>query len=393
MTLRIAHITDERYPSIHTDCQQVIKTADALGKEGCHVDLIMPRMLKHLTLTRSETKKRIAAHFNVSGQFHIRDILTVPGSDLRVEKLPHGLIAPLLASLGNYDVVHTRNLIPLSLGALLGLPLLFETYRALPRTEPRAWRLVQQAMRSYNFVGIITHSAYAKKSMVDSGTSEDLIEAIPNGYDPEDFRDTLTKTEARKKLNLPEGNLAVYTGHIRPDKGTPTLINLAEDCPQCHFLLVGGFANDVSNLKKILASRSIDNVSLVEQVPIASVPTYLAAADVLLLPTSGAPLAKPGRSTVLPMKIFTYLASGRPILGPDLPDTEGILIHEHNGLRVPPDERSIAARELRRLLEDIPLRDRLGAAGAQDSAKYTWQSRAKRIIEFIKERQKNMGAR
>ena len=31
MGLKIGYITDERFPSVHTDTQQMIKTADALG--------------------------------------------------------------------------------------------------------------------------------------------------------------------------------------------------------------------------------------------------------------------------------------------------------------------------------------------------------------------------
>ena len=393
MTLRIAHITDERYPSLHTDCQQVIKTADALGREGCHVELIMPRMLRHLPLGPEKRRNRILSHFNVPGHFRVRDILTWPASDLRLEKLPHGVVAPFLTLLGSYDVVHTRNLIPLSIGAVLGMPLLFETYRALPRTEPRVWSLVAKTMKSPNFLGIITHSQYAKNSMVEAGADGEAIAAIPNGFDPDDFENAPTKDEAKRALQLDDKPLAVYTGHIRPDKGTPTLLDLAEDCPECHFLLVGGFPDEVAAFEEAIKERHLSNMTVVEQVPIASVPSYMAAADVLLLPTSAKPLAKPGRSTVLPMKLFSYLAAGRPILGPDLPDTEGILIHEHNGLRVPPDDRSATARGLKRLLEDRGLRKRLGAQAAKDAASYTWQSRAKKIVEFVRQRQKQLGAR
>ena len=46
MSLRIAYISDERFPSIHTDTQQVVKTIDALGRSGVHVDLIQPRMMR-----------------------------------------------------------------------------------------------------------------------------------------------------------------------------------------------------------------------------------------------------------------------------------------------------------------------------------------------------------
>ena len=37
------------------------------------------------------------------------------------------------------------------------------------------------------------------------------------------------------------------------------------------------------------------------------------------------------------MKVFSYLAAGRAILGPTLPDLQEILVHDQNAWLVPPD--------------------------------------------------------
>ncbi len=386
MTLRIADISDERFPSVHTDCQQIVKTADALGAEGCQVDLIVPRMANHLFLAPNIRKQLVCEYFNVEGHFDLRDILTWPASDLRAEKFFHGLVGPLASLLGRYDLIYTRNVLPLMITSALGLPVLFETYRVLPRTDPKVWRSVQLAARGRRFLGISSHSAYAGQVMVESGADPDCVAGIPNGFDPADLQNIPSKAEARARLGLPDdAPVAAYTGHIRPDKGMNSLVDLAEDRPDCHFVIVGGTAEEVTKIKSDLNTREIRNVVLSGQVPLTEVPGYLAAADVLLLPPTAGPLFKEGR-TVLPMKTFTYLAMGRAIVAPDLPDTAGILEHDSNCLRVPPDNRKAAAQALADLAGNPDLANRLASQALKDSARFTWRERAKRLIEFLEHR-------
>jgi len=388
--LKIGYITDERYPSVHTDTQQVIKTADALGALGCQVDLIQPRMAKHLFVSRERRKEDICRYFNVRGHFDIRDILLWPASDLRVEKLVHGVAAPLKAAFQNYDLVYTRNLIPLRMACRLSLPVLFETYRALPQSDTWAWGVVKGAFKNPRFIGISTHSEYTRQVMIQAGTTPELIQAIPNGFDPRDFDRSLSKQDARQKTRLPvDRKLAVYTGHIRKDKGIDALLDLAEDCHQYLMVIVGGSPSDVDAVQQQVRDRSIENVKLVGHVPIRQVPAYLSAADVLVLPPTLGPLMTAGR-TVLPMKTFTYLASGRPILAPDLPDTAGVLNHESNCLRVEPDNRESASQAMARLAGDPEFAARLAEQALVDSQRYTWQSRAKRLIAFFDRRLHNV---
>ncbi len=390
VSLKIGYITDERYPSVHTDTQQVIKTADALGASGCTVELIQPRMAKHLFMNRERRKQEICRYFNVAGQFEIRDILLWPASDLRVEKLFHGIASPLKAAFKKYDLVYTRNLIPLIVASRLSLPVLFETYRALPQCDARAWRVVESAAKGSRFIGISTHSEYTRKVMCEAGIDPELVETIPNGFDPRDFEGSPPQMDARREVGLPEDRrLAVYAGQIRKEKGIDSLLDLAEDCTQYQMVIVGGVPSDIEYVRQQIKERSLENVSLEGQVPISRVPYYLAAADVLVLPPTLRPLLNAGR-TVLPMKVFSYLAGGRPIMAPDLPDTEGVLNHESNCLKVEPDNRRSAALAMARLADEPELAARLSEQALLDSKQYTWQSRAKRLIEFFERRLKKV---
>jgi|LSQX01.2.fsa_nt_gb glycosyltransferase involved in cell wall biosynthesis len=386
VSLKIAYISDERYPSVHTDTQQVMKTIDALGALGARVDFIQPRMAKHLLKPPAQRKADICRYYNITGNFELRDILFWPASDLRAEKFFHGILSPLKTFFGNYDAVYTRNILPLVTASRLHQPVLFETYRPLCRTNPSAFRALRRAAQHRGFLGVSTHSEYAREAMIEAGLPRDIIRAIPNGYDPADFQHLPPQADARRELDLPAGqHIAVYTGHIRPDKGIHALLDLAAELPEVLMLIVGGSPSDVERVRSDVRARNLDNIRLEGHVPMQRVAHYLSAADVLVLPPTAKPLMGLGH-TVLPIKTFTYLAAGKPILAPDLPDTKGVLAHDQNCWMVPPDVPAVAAQGLTHLLHNPALAQRLAQQARDDAQHFSWEGRATRLLQFIEER-------
>ena len=104
-----------------------------------------------------------------------------------------------------------------------------------------------------------------------------------------------------------------------------------------------------------------------------------------MVPPSAAPLQRFG-TTVLPIKVFTYLAAHRAIVAGDLPDAGELLTHERNSLLVRPDDVEALAGAVRRLVVEPALRDRLATAAAATSEALTWPARAERILDFIQGR-------
>ena len=84
------------------------------------------------------------------------------------------------------------------------------------------------------------------------------------------------------------------------------------------------------------------------------------------------------------MKIFSYLAAGRPILAPAIADVQEVLVDGENARLVPPDNPAEGARALRALLSDSDLQVRLSrGASRRRAAEFAWQARAKRIVGFL----------
>jgi glycosyltransferase involved in cell wall biosynthesis len=114
---------------------------------------------------------------------------------------------------------------------------------------------------------------------------------------------------------------------------------------------------------------------------------YLYAADVLLIPPCIAPLQQHA-NTVLPLKVFLYLAAGRAILAPRAPDTSELLVDGENALLVPPGDPDTAVGALRHLMEHPTYRERLGRAALETARHLTWDTRAEKIHRHLEDRLK-----
>ncbi len=84
-----------------------------------------------------------------------------------------------------------------------------------------------------------------------------------------------------------------------------------------------------------------------------------------------------------PLKLFEYMAAGRPIVASDLPSIREVLRHEQNALLVEPGDAAALAAGVRRLLDDRPLADRLAQAAVTDVASYSWDRRAERLETLL----------
>jgi glycosyltransferase involved in cell wall biosynthesis len=84
-----------------------------------------------------------------------------------------------------------------------------------------------------------------------------------------------------------------------------------------------------------------------------------------------------------PLKLFEYMASGKPIVASDLPVLREILVEDRNALLYPPSDPAALAECLARLLADKSLATRLADQARQDVEDFTWERRAARILAHI----------
>jgi len=151
----------------------------------------------------------------------------------------------------------------------------------------------------------------------------------------------------------------LYTGTLEAYQGVPLLleamVRVAHEHPTAVLTVLGGQGDQIEELDRLAASLGIsDNVRLVGPVPTTLVSACLMAADVLVSPR------EQGKTT--PLKIFSYLRSGRPIVATDIVSHTQILDGKSCVL-VPPTAAGLASG-IGCLLDDGPIR-----AAAIDGAK------------------------
>ena len=182
---------------------------------------------------------------------------------------------------------------------------------------------------------------------------------------------------AAMRIDIPQGfsKRVVYTGSATPGKGVEVLIQAAELTPShVQFILVGERitvgANQAGN----------DRIYCPGFVPPAHVALYQACADILVLPNVAEGFIHAYTS---PLKLFEYMAAGKPIVASDLLVLREVLQDGHNALLVPPADPAALARAIMRLLENPKLAAKIAANAYQEAQKYTWEKRAEKILNFV----------
>jgi glycosyltransferase involved in cell wall biosynthesis len=207
--------------------------------------------------------------------------------------------------------------------------------------------------------------------------------SIENGADPNRYCNENPHT-LRSHLSLPtKTRIALYAGHLYDWKGSATLLDAAlaiTDKDSLTIVVIGGSPYDIERCKKEAHARRLQHIQFLGHKPKADVPKYLVAADVLLLPNSA--MNEESVQQTSPIKLFEYLAAGRPIIASDLPSLRAI-VTEHEALFVPPDNGTALTHAIRKLLSQPENMSALGHNALALSQKYTWNTHASRLMAFI----------
>jgi glycosyltransferase involved in cell wall biosynthesis len=179
--------------------------------------------------------------------------------------------------------------------------------------------------------------------------------------------------------------VVAYAGHLYPWKGVDVLLEAIARLPRPQGLIIGGHSAepDLARTKAVAERLGIaDRVAFTGLVEPARVAELLTQADVLVLPNPASAISTRYTS---PLKLFEYMAAGRPIVSSDLPSIREILRDHDNALLVPPGDPVALASAVDRVLTDQDLATRLARAALDDVRNYSWQRRAELLEALLTE--------
>ncbi|MFL5733606.1 MAG: glycosyltransferase family 4 protein [Chloroflexia bacterium] len=208
------------------------------------------------------------------------------------------------------------------------------------------------------------------------------IAVIPDAFDPHLYRD-VDPAGARRLLGLPPAPCIIgYAGLTFAYRRLDLLVEAFATVAGMHdnvlLVLVGGRPQEVQELCKQAERLGVaDRVVTPGQVGQEKAALYLHASDILVIPDTVTQL------TASPLKLFDYLAAGKAIVLKDMLALREIL-DDHSALFFPEGDASALASALNHLVSNPELRDQLGTAALARSTDYTYDARARKILEVVK---------
>ena len=354
-----------------------IAAARGLGHE---VVLITPR--EGMSAAEAASALETACDdFGIAERFPVKRIPRF-GIKGRVKR-SFDLLAAAWARTQGFDLIWSRELYAARYTSAFGLKTIVEHHH--PFNE-RQSRVAKRMLKRGSFRGVAAISGVQRRLLTDEGWPEDRVIIVHSGVDLSQFEEARKANgHARARLAAPDQRVVLYAGSLYAGKGGDQILLAAARMKEAKFVLLGGRDFEVKQLKEQIVSRGLNNVELVGYVPHALIPEYLFAADILI-----APFTKEGRDVggkviipfASPIKLFEYMAAGKPIVTSNIGAIPEILRHEENALLTTPGSVDELVHNLSRLLSDAALSERLGAAALSDARLYSWEERVARVLEF-----------
>jgi glycosyltransferase involved in cell wall biosynthesis len=310
---------------------------------------------------------------------------------LYLPRIDHGLSGVLhaasllphfLAYRGKVDVLLAAWAYPdgcaaVLLGRLLSVPVVVKLHgsdinllaqRAGPRQAMRA--LLPRAAR------IVSVSQALSDRVQALGVRRERIDVVRNGVDSTLFYPR-EQQAARRELGLSAAPTVVCISRLEPAKGVLDLLEafalLRTSRPEARLCLVGGGAAAAACAERAAREDLRGAVDLPGAVPLSEVPRYLAAADVVVMPSW---------AEGLPNTVLEAHACGRKVVSTDVGGVGEVITAPELGALAPPQQpRALAVALLSALATPS---DAARIAAAHLAAVGGWESSAGKLLASLR---------
>ncbi len=198
-------------------------------------------------------------------------------------------------------------------------------------------------------------------------------EIIPNGIDLSRFEQ---EVEPLPQYNDGKLNILFVGRFTERRKGLKYLLRafsyVKREIPNARLIIVG--KGDPKGYRRYLARNNIQDVVFTGFISDEELPRYHRSSQVFCAPSTG------GES--FGIVLLEAMASGLPLVASDIPGYASVLDHDKQGVLVEPKNSEAFAMSLIHLLADAELRQKMGQAGREKAAQYSWQKVSQRVLEF-----------
>ena len=362
MAKTLLYIANVRLPTDNAHGLQIMKTCEALAAQGIEVTLLHPWRLNTYRGDPFDA-------YRVKRSFRL---ITLPSFDTLqfgragfwFQNVTFGLTVSAYLLSRHFDVVYSRDELPLLMASYVARPCFWESHTG------RHNRLIAALLR--RVAGLVVISNGLRDLYAERGFSQERIIVAPDAVSLEDFAHPQPKEEARSRLGLPlDVKIALYIGKLDGWKGVDTFCGASAYMVDVLCVVIGGDPGQVKTF-----SEKYPKVRFLGWRPYGELSDNQAAADVLVLPNTARD--EVSLRFTSPLKLFSYMASGRPIACSNLPSLREIL-DDISAFWFTPDDSEDCARALREALTSDAQAVERAAHAAELVQGYSWGMRARAI--------------
>lgn len=361
--MNLCYITALRYPSMQANRAQVAKMSEAFSR---YTDF------KLIVAARSPKRDDVFSEYGIRSRFIVAELGDSPRF-IWPRALWYALhIAHKIKTEESADVVfYTRDILLTCMLACISKRFrkrFFFELHSLGRFPSIMYRLIFRCAK-----GIVSTNALKKQAVIMRWrVDEKKILVAPNGVDVELFSARRDKNQARANLGfLADQRIVMYVGSAQYWKGVSVISECAKALPEFLFVIVGAEVTGGSNLRAL------------PRVPQHEVPQYLHAADLLIAPYPKHYALSSKWSS--PLKVAEYMASGTPMIVSDLPIMQDF-VDSTTALLVDPPTAVGFIQAIRWAFSHYADMEKRAERARAHSKNFTWEKRARSIIQFMQSR-------
>lgn len=241
-------------------------------------------------------------------------------------------------------------------------------------------RLERWIYRSADLVTCTTRSFI--ETVVARGVPRECTLFVPNGADLSLFQPRPPREDLRRELGLGGRFVVMYVGLLGIKHGLETVLHTAarfRGDEGIVFVFVGSGPRE-EDLRRQASETGLENCRFVPARPLNEIPDFLATADICITTL----LPEPYLEKIIPVKLYEYMACGKPIVASLAGEGARILAESGAGFGTAPGDDEAAARAIRTLQGDETLRAVMARRGPAFVARgYSREEGARRLEEAM----------
>jgi phosphatidylinositol alpha-1,6-mannosyltransferase len=321
----------------------------------------------------------------------VRKYLPLPNHRLR--QIPKGLLSFLealrLLFQERPDAIHCGDLFPPALAGLLlkrlfGVPYLVYCHgEEITQIDRRHYQPLVRDHIYRNADGVVAASSFAQQNLIRIGVSPDRIRQITPGVECDRFQPRPRNADLVRRYGLEGKRVLLTVGRLVRRKGHDVVLQalsaLAPEFPDLRYVIVGE-GPEREGLERQCKDLGIpDKVLFVGGISNEELPDFYNLGDIFVMTNR----ESRGDIEGFGMVFLEASASGKPVIGGLSGGAGQAIQHGVTGLLVDPENPVEVASNLKRLLLDPSLMQRMGDAGLRRvREEFDWESRCQALRDF-----------